>query len=247
VRLRAVLAVDPAQRDQLVLAHVDLVKTMAHRLHRRLPSQVEVSELVGAGVVGLIDAAGRYEPALGVPFDAFARRRIHGAMLDALRGVDSVPRSVRRLKRQAEDVMTRLRHTLNREPEPEDIALEMGLTLDQYQRMLDDFRSAEIGVARTVTRDGESTDLLSLAIDPDGGPAVHLERRELRRHLAAALTRLPPREQQVLSLSYVEELTLAEIGRVLGVGESRVSQIRTHAVMRLRSLLRVWLAPAEAH
>src|SRR5262245_29957225 len=103
MRMRnAALAVDPALRDELVLAHVDLVKALAHRLRRRLPAQLDVSELVGAGVIGLIDAASRYEPALGVPFDAFARRRIQGAMLDTLRALDCVPRSVRRLKRQAE-------------------------------------------------------------------------------------------------------------------------------------------------
>lgn len=248
MRMRsAALAVDPALRDELVLAHVDLVKALANRLRRRLPAQLDVSELVGAGVIGLIDAASRYEPSLGVPFDAFARRRIQGAMLDTLRALDCVPRSVRRLKRQAEDAMARLRHVIGREPEAEEVAAEIGVTPEQYQRMLDEVRTTEVANVRMSSKDGDG-DLLSLVIDPDGGPHVTLERRELKRHLAAALTQLPEREQLVLSLSYVEELTLAEIGRVLGVGESRVSQLRTQAIIRLRSLLRPWIETrAGAH
>jgi RNA polymerase sigma factor for flagellar operon FliA len=245
--LKAAAVVDPGVRDELVLAHVDLVKAMAHRLRRRLPSQVEVQELVGAGVVGLIDAASRFEPALGVPFDAFARRRIHGAMLDALRGLDCVPRSVRRLQRQVEQAIVRLRQSMGREPESSEIAEAVGLTADQYQRLLDDLRTTEVAVVRSAEGDGGPFSVLALVIDPDEGPQATLERRELRRHLAEALTQLPERERQILALSYVEELTLAEIGEVFGVGESRVSQLRTQAIMRLRSSLRrmLTLEPAR--
>jgi RNA polymerase sigma factor for flagellar operon FliA len=119
--MSAAVAVDPDTRDHLVMTHVDLVKAMACRLRRRLPSQVEMSELVSVGVLGLIDAATRYQPTLGVPFDAFARRRIQGAMLDALRGLDWVPRSVRKMQRQSEEVTARLRQTLDR-----DLAHEVG-------------------------------------------------------------------------------------------------------------------------
>jgi RNA polymerase sigma factor for flagellar operon FliA len=122
-------AADPAVRDQLVLAHVGLVRALAHRLRRRLPAQVEIAELVSVGVLGLIDAATRYEPSLGVPFDAFARQRVHGAMLDALRSLDTVPRSVRRLQRQAEDTIASLRRTLGREPEAAEIAAELGVSV----------------------------------------------------------------------------------------------------------------------
>src|SRR5690606_10929663 len=112
MRMTMAQAVDPGQRDALVMAHVDLVKSMASRLGRRLPSQVELSELVSVGVLGLIEAANRYQPSLGVPFDAFARRRIHGAMLDALRGLDWVPRSLRKLQRDLDGTIAGLRHTL---------------------------------------------------------------------------------------------------------------------------------------
>jgi RNA polymerase sigma factor for flagellar operon FliA len=241
------MTLDPLVRDELVMAHVDLVKSMAGRLRRRLPSQVELSELVSVGVLGLIDAASRYQPSLGVPFDAFARRRIHGAMLDALRGLDSVPRSVRKRQRQAEDATSRLRQSLGREPESDEIAQALGIDLDEYLRLLDELRMTEVATARE-SEDGDGVvRLIDLAIDADAGPHVKLERLELRRRLADALRQLPLREQQVLSLSYVEEMTLAEIGRVFGIGESRVSQIRTQAVLRLRSLLRPTVSTVEAH
>ena len=245
--MSAAIAVDPAVRDQLVMTHVDLVKAMASRLRRRLPSQVEVSELVSVGVLGLIDAATRYQPTLGVPFDAFARRRIQGAMLDALRSLDWVPRSVRKLQRQSEEVTSRLRQSLGREPEAEEIAAGMSLSIDDYTHLLDEIRTIEVAVARSAQLDGEPTSLIDLVMDSGSGQHVQLERAELRQLLARALRQLPERERQVLSLSYVQEMTLAEIGKVFGVGESRVSQIRTQAILRLRSLLRPVLASKETH
>jgi RNA polymerase sigma factor FliA len=247
MRLAAPRTADHETRDHLVMAHVDLVKTLAHRLRRRLPSHVELSELVSVGVLGLIEAASRYQPSLGVPFDAFARRRIQGAMLDALRGLDWVPRSVRRTQRRAEDAIARLRRSLGREPDIDEIAADLGITVEQYDRMLDDLRTAELAVAKAFDDEGGATSLIDLAIDGHDGPYVRLERLELRRRLADSLAQLPERERQILSLSYVNEMTLAEIGQVFGIGESRVSQLRTQAVMRLRSLLRPWLSPVEAH
>lgn len=245
--MSAAIAVDPAVRDQLVMTHVDLVKAMASRLRRRLPSQVEVSELVSVGVLGLIDAATRYQPTLGVPFDAFARRRIQGAMLDALRSLDWVPRSVRKLQRQSEEVTARLRQSLGREPEGEEIAAGMNLSIDEYTQLLDEIRTIDVAVARSAQLDGEPTSLIDLVMDSGTGQHVQLERAELRQLLAKALRQLPERERQVLSLSYVQEMTLAEIGKVFGVGESRVSQIRTQAILRLRSLLRPALTSKETH
>jgi RNA polymerase sigma factor for flagellar operon FliA len=119
-----------AQRDQLVLEHLSLVRMLAHRLARRLPSHVDGTELVGVGVMGLVDAAGRYEASTGVPFDAFARQRIHGAMLDALRRMDRAPRAVRRQQCTLESMLTQLRHSLGREPEGSEVARAMGISLD---------------------------------------------------------------------------------------------------------------------
>jgi RNA polymerase sigma factor for flagellar operon FliA len=246
MRVRTATAQDPKQRDALVMAHVDLVRSMASRLGRRLPSQVELSELVSVGVLGLIEAANRYQPSLGVPFDAFARRRIHGAMLDALRGLDWVPRSLRKLQRDVDGAMSRLRHTLGREPEAEEIAAALGVSTDDYEAKLDDLRLADLAAVQAAGTGEESSGLLEVAVD-DEGPYRQLERRELRSRLVRALAELPERERQILALSYEEELTLAEIGQVIGVGESRVSQLRTQAVGRLRSMMQEWLQPAEAH
>jgi RNA polymerase sigma factor for flagellar operon FliA len=227
------------RRDALVIRHAPLVRSMAQRLARRLPSQVDLSELVSAGMLGLIDAASRYKDSLGVPFDAFARRRVHGAMLDALRALDWAPRSLRRLRRDVDAAIASLRRDGGREPSEQEIAAAMGLTAAEYVATLDQLRALEIGNARQVeasTEDGRSR--LELCIDPSDGPAVLLERQELREHLAVAIGKLPERERQILALYYEEELTLAEIGAVIGVGESRVSQIRSQTMARLRTLLR---------
>ena len=237
--------VDIQARDALVMAHVDLVRSLANQLGRRLPAHVEKSELVSVGVLGLIEAAQRYQPDLGVPFDAFARRRIHGAMLDALRRLDHVPRSVRRLKRDVDSTLTELRQQLGREPLSTEIASALGVTEEKYNTILDELRWADLAVV-DASGDRSADDLISVALDPESAPDLRLERRELHTCLVRALAELPERERQILALSYQEELTLAEIGQVIGVGESRVSQLRAQAISRLRSQLREWLARSRA-
>jgi RNA polymerase sigma factor for flagellar operon FliA len=226
-------------RDRLVMEHVPLVKSMAQRLAQRLPSQVEIADLVSVGVLGLIDAAGRYKPASGVPFDAFARRRVQGAMLDSLRELDWAPRSLRRLRREVDSAVAALRRKHGREPEETEIAAAMGVTVPDYEKTLEQLRMLDIGAIRSLdapTEDGTSR--IELCVDPSEGVATQLERRELKMHLAKAIEQLPERERQILALYFEEELTLAEIGQVIGVGESRVSQLRTLALSRLRTLLR---------
>jgi RNA polymerase sigma factor for flagellar operon FliA len=228
-------------RDKLVMDHVGLVKALANRLAHRLPSQVEVSELISVGVLGLIDAAGRFRPGLGVPFDAFARRRIHGAMLDMLRDMDWASRSVRKQRRDLDAAIERLRLELGREPEGGEVAEVLGVSEGQYDRMLDQLRSAELASIRQAgtTEDGQS--LIEVVVDAADGPHQLLERRELRAILAAAIRDLPERERHIIALYFEEELTLAEIGKVIGVGESRVSQLRTQAIARLRSSMQAAL------
>ena len=226
-------------RDRLVMEHVGLVKTLAQRLAQRLPSQVEISDLISVGVLGLIDAAARYKPTLGVPFDAFARRRVQGAMLDSLRDLDWAPRSLRRLRRDVDAAIASSRRKLGREPEETDIAAELALSPAEYDKVLEQLRTLEIGAVRSL--DSASEDSLShleLCIDPGEGASAQLERQEVREHLARAILQLPERERQILSLYFQEEMTLAEIGAVIGVGESRVSQLRSLALSRLRTLLR---------
>lgn len=228
---------DIETRDRLVMEHVGLVKAMASRLANRLPSQVEVSELISVGVLGLIDAAGRFKPSLGVPFDAFARRRIQGAMLDSLRDLDWAPRALRKMRRDVDAAINVLRNELKREPEADEIANALGVSETEYDKMLDQLRSADLATIRQASIDGEGASILELAIDPAEGPQTRLEQEELRQHLAKAIVQLPERERHILALYYEEEMTLAEIGAVIGVGESRVSQLRTQAIARLRSIL----------
>lgn len=227
---------DLETRDRLVMEHVGLVRALAGRLAHRVPSQVEVSELISVGVLGLIDAASRFKPTLGVPFDAFARRRIHGAMLDALRDLDWAPRSVRKLGWTMDGTVQRLRHELGREPEEKEIAGALNVSEVEYARILDQLKTAELAVIRQSTSE-DGTSSLEVAVDPGEGPYARLEREELRQLLAESITELPERERQILALYYQEELTLAEIGQVIGVGESRVSQLRTQAIGRLRAHL----------
>ena len=231
--------------NQLVLAHVGLVKALASRLAQRIPSHIELSELVSVGMMGLVEAARRYQPALGVPFDAFARRRVHGAMVDSLRGMDWAPRSVRRMRREVDSAISKVRHEINREPTDLEIAQALSVTEMDYQRMLDQIRAVDLASIRQLEAGPDDQSLLDVAFDPEDGPHARLERAEMREHLARAILQIPERERQILSLYYEHELTLAEIGEVIGVGESRVSQLRTQAIARLRSRLRESLQLSE--
>lgn len=230
--------------NQLVLDHVELVKTIAARMAHRVPSHIEFGELVSVGMMGLVEAARRYKPSLGVPFDAFARRRVHGAMVDSLRGMDWAPRSVRRMRREIDRTISQLRHETKREPTEGEIAGALSVTEGAYQKMLDQVRAVDLAALRQLESPDDQP-LLELAIEADEGPHARLERAELRRHLANAILQLPERERHILSLYYEHELTLAEIGAVIGVGESRVSQIRTQAIARLRASLRESLQLSE--
>lgn len=242
-----VIASRPVAIDEgnnLVLAHLGLVKALASRLAHRVPSHIELGELISVGMMGLVEAARRYEPSRGVPFDAFARRRIQGAMVDALRALDSTPRSVRKQRRDIDNAIVRLRHILKREPSAAEIAGELAMSESEYDRTLDQIRSADIGQVRQLETGPDGAPLIDIALDDDGMHA-RLERAELRRHLAEAIEALPERERNILVLYHQHDLTLAEIGAVIGVGESRVSQLRTQAIARLRASLRESLKLTE--
>lgn len=235
-----------SDRDALVIGHVGLVKAMARRLAQRLPAQVEMSDLISVGVMGLIDAAGRYRPSMGVPFDAFARRRVHGAMLDALRDLDWAPRSLRRMRRELDGAVAKLRSDLRREPTEDEVAGEMHMSATEYAKVVDQVRTLDVGAIRQLDATGDDGQpLLELCIDPEEGPDVRLERKELRTLLAQAILDLPERERHILALYYEEEMTMAEIGAVIGVCESRVSQLRSLALSRLRTGLKARLSQPE--
>jgi RNA polymerase sigma factor for flagellar operon FliA len=231
------------ERDRLVMAHTDLVKALAHRLAHRLPPQVEVSDLIGVGVLGLIDAATRYKPALGVPFDAFARRRIQGAMLDSLRELDWVPRSLRRLRRTVEGAIGTLRKTLGREPDEAEVAQALAMTMPEYERTLEQLRTLEICAMRSLEQESENgMSRLELLADDGESVLADIERKQLHQHLTQAIGQLPPRERSILAMYFDDNMTLAEIGAVIGVSESRISQLRSMAFTRLRASLSESLA-----
>ena len=175
-------------RDELVIEHVDVVKSIANRLARRLPPSVETNDLISIGMLGLIDAAGRYRPWLGVPFDAFARRRVLGAMLDELRSLDRAPRSLRRLSREVEATLARLRSELRREPSEAEIADAMDMSEDEYQKAIEQLRGVELGVVRELdATDDQGEPLIALSVGDDERPDAQLERSEMRQMLADAL------------------------------------------------------------
>ncbi len=228
-------------RDELVEEALPLVARVAGAIGARLPHAVEMSDLTQAGVIGLLDAADKFDRGKGVLFRTYAELRIRGAILDSLRSLDWVPRSLRRKRRELQRVEGSLEAKLGRKPTDDELALQMKLSLADLKRTREQVRRAELA-----SFDTESFDrVVALTVDP-GSPDPHevLERREIEQLLARAIDGLPPRERLVLSLYYHEELTMKEVGAVLGVNESRVSQIHGKAIATLRLRLRRDIRPA---
>ncbi|MEY2464117.1 MAG: polymerase sigma factor FliA [Acidimicrobiaceae bacterium] len=228
-------------RDALILHYSPLVKYVAGRVAVGLPQNVEQADLVSYGIFGLIDAIEKFDLERGYKFETYAIARIKGAILDELRSIDWVPRSVRAKARALEKAYSKLEGQLHRTPSDEEIAAEMGVTDDQLQTTL-----SQISFIGLVALDemlsvggdrGESVTLGDTVADSGEGPVAAYEVEEMRQILAEAINRMPEREKIVLTLYYYEGLTLAEIGQVLGVTESRVCQIHTKAVIQLRSRL----------
>jgi len=217
---------DVRARERLIVHYSPLVKFVAGRLGAGLPDSVDVGDLVGSGVFGLMDAIDRYEADRGAKFETFAIPRIRGAILDGLRSLDWVPRSVRARSRAVQEAMARLEARLQRGPTDDELAEELGVTSEELQRWL-----ASIAVATV----GPLDHVLVTGTEP--GPQALLEDAELRHTMRSEVRNLPERERTVLALYYDEGLTLSEIGQILGVTESRVSQIHTKAVLQLRSRL----------
>jgi RNA polymerase sigma factor for flagellar operon FliA len=232
---------DQAIRDRLILTYAPLVKYVAGRLGSGLPAHVDEGDLVSYGLLGLIGAIERYDPARDIKFETFAITRIKGAIIDELRSLDWVPRSVRSRAREIERAIGELESKLGRAPSDEEIAAKIGISVDDLSDSLTDISRSTIAALDelwSVSGDGDQVSLLDTIEDTTGPrPAEALDEVELREALADAIARLPEREKLVVTLYYYEELTLREIGEVLGVTESRVSQLHTKAVLRLKSRL----------
>jgi RNA polymerase sigma factor for flagellar operon FliA len=225
-------------RDRLILHYSPLVKYVAGRVAVGLPQNVEQADLVSYGIFGLMDAIEKFDPERGFKFQTYAISRIKGAILDELRSIDWVPRSVRAKGRAVERAFSELEGKLRRSPSEAELAEELDLSLVQLQTLLG--KLSLTGVAALDEMLGDRSDATTLADTiPDRGdsPGALLERSELRSQLAEAIEHMPEREKVVLTLYYFENLTLAQIGSVLGVTESRVSQIHTKSVLQLRSRL----------
>jgi RNA polymerase sigma factor for flagellar operon FliA len=232
---------DKAVRDRLILTYAPLVKYVAGRLGSSLPAHVDEGDLVSYGLLGLIGAIERYDPDRDIKFETYAIARIRGAIIDELRALDWVPRSVRSRARQIERAIGELEAKLGRAPTDEEIAAKVGVTVDELDSSLTDISRSSIAALDelwSVSGDGDQVSLLdTLEDDSISQPAEVLDETETREALADAIARLPEREKLVVTLYYYEELTLREIGEVLGVTESRVSQLHTKAILRLKSRL----------
>jgi RNA polymerase sigma factor for flagellar operon FliA len=229
---------DAAQREQILIEHLPVVRYIARRMHEHLPAHVEMDDLVSAGMVGLADAFNKFDATKKVQFRSYAQFRIRGAILDSLRTLDWSPRDLRRKGRAIEAAMHSLTGRLGRTPLENEIAAEMGISLDEYQHLLTDLKGLEIGSLDVGhTEDSSEDEIAYVPSSPEEGPLFQCLKAEMRARLADAITALPERERLVLTLYYYEEMTMKEIGLTLEVVESRVSQIHTSAVLHLRSLL----------
>jgi RNA polymerase sigma factor for flagellar operon FliA len=226
-------------RDQLILNYSPLVKYVAGRVAVGLPANIEQADLISYGIFGLIDAIDKYELDRGIKFETYAISRIRGAIIDELRAIDWVPRSVRFKAREVEKAYTNLENRLKRPPSDAEIAEEMGVTPNELGRIYTQLSTVSlVALDELMSVDGERGDKLSLVETLEdtktAGPVDTLESEEMKQILADAVNRLPEREKIVITLYYYEGLTLAEIGQVLGVTESRICQMHTKAVLALR-------------
>ncbi|HEY8426527.1 MAG TPA: RNA polymerase sigma factor WhiG [Limnochordales bacterium] len=233
---------DPELREQLILEYAPLVKYVAGRLAVMLPPHVEFDDLVSYGIFGLVEAVERYDFERGVKFETYAAARIRGAIIDGLRSADWVPRSVRQKARALEKELVRLESHLGRAASDDEVAQALGMTVQEYDRLLAELSGASlVSLDEVWVADPEEESQLRLleTVSDSAAPSPEesLEERELERLVAEAIDHLPERERLVLALYYHEGLTLKEIGRVLGVTESRVCQIHTKAILRVRAYL----------
>lgn len=220
------------RRDALVLTHLPMVKRVALHLRARVPPLMEVDEMVQVGLIGLLEAARAWEPSNGTPFDAFALQRVRGAILDEVRRISPLPRSSMSFNREHGQAVRGLVHELGRQPSEREVADAMGVELQTLQK---DRTTAHRFDVCSIEENEE--EVMAIAADPHGRPDLQAERRQLVEALVSHLEQLPEREHLVVSLYYVEELNLREIGAVLEVSESRVSQILSGAVKQLRAAM----------
>ena len=226
------------ERERLILEHLPQVRLIARRIHERLPESVNLDDLISTGTIGLIAAIDRFDPGHNVKLKTYAEYKIRGAILDSLRGLDWAPRQQRRRSKQIEAAISAVEQRLHRAPTEEEIAKQLQISLEEYHDWLVDIRGVNLGSLEASAPDDEGRNLLKyISDDEESWPSRLLERSELQKLLADAIEKMPRTERIVISLYYHEELTLREIAKVVNLHESRVSQLKSQAILRLRSYL----------
>ncbi len=230
---------DRANREQIIRDYVPLVKFVAHRIASRLPSHVELDDLIHSGILGLMDAVEKFDPDRNIKFKTYAELRVKGAILDGLRDLDWVPRSLRRKKKDIENAYHLLEQQLGRAATDEEVAAHLSITLDELHKNLDELKGVTLGTFLDAGEDGEGESMISFVPDPDAeDPLGVFQAKELKNILKASVDLLPKKERFVVQLYYFDELTMKEIGTLLNITESRVSQLHTKAMFRLRGKLK---------
>jgi RNA polymerase sigma factor for flagellar operon FliA len=240
---------DQDARNRLILAYAPLVKYVAGRMSSGLPAHIEEADLISYGLLGLIGALERFDPSREIKFETYAIARIKGSIIDELRSLDWVPRSVRSKAREIEKAIALLETRLHRAPSDDEIARELGMQDDEFQTTLTQISNTSIVALDELWAisgsDGDTASLIDTLEDPKArDPSRMLDVTEMKSRLASAIDALPKREKIVIALYYYENLTLREIGEVLGVTESRISQLHTKAILRLKGRLRDEIEPA---
>lgn len=225
-----------------LMQYSPLVRRLAHQMIAKLPSNVEIDDLIQVGMIGLHDAMSRFDASQGVQFETFATQRIRGAMLDELRSTDWMSRGDRRHQRQIEAAVHKLEHRLGRAPVESEIAAEMGLKLGEYQELLSKVRGTQLLYLEDMVggEEGDDDFLDRHTAEPEADPMGRLGDRRMREALVKAIEQLPEREQQMMSMYYEHDMNLKEIAAVFGVTESRVCQLHSQAIARLRAKMRDW-------
>jgi len=226
-------------RERLILEHLPQVRLIARRIHERLPESVNLDDLISTGTLGLIAAIDRFDPSHNVKLKTYAEYKIRGAILDSLRGLDWAPRQQRKRSKQIEAAIAAAEQRLHRAPSEEEVAQELGVSIKEYHEWLVDIRGVNIGSLETVSPEGDARSLLKyISDDEENWPSRLLERSELQHLLAEAIEKMPATERTVISLYYHEELTLREISKIVNLHESRISQLKSQAILRLRTYIR---------
>jgi len=228
-------------RDELIMTHLPLVKFIVGRISAKLPTHLDQQDLMGAAVIGLITAAERFDPMRGIQFKTFAEKRIRGTIMDELRSQDWLPRGIREKYKKLEYEFSRLEQKLRRNPNSEEIALAMGMELDEYFELLEEVHALSFVSLDEFLEDDEGTPfglLDFLADDSAENPQNKMMAQQLVKALGDAIDALPDKERLVVTLYYYEELNLKEIGEVLDLTESRISQLHSQAILRLRTKMK---------